>query len=828
MVSLKVLIPEATVNYVKNPALRYDTTDWNAQGSSITRSLDQARFGNASLKVVTAGSAQREGAYFRVSSLTGVSEAITVSAYVRGAGKVRIRLDNNVIGGAEYASQAMVLKADRWQRIQMTGFSTGGNDLRLYVETDEGSAVVRTFYIDGAQMERKITATTYCDGEQEGCRWNGVYDASTSQREADTRAGGSWVQLAGPEREAEDLYMTVAGGLGFAPLSNNVQSYALEPGGFFQDSKIGMRTITLTFHAKHHVDDRDDPISLNHLHELRQFLIDLVKPDRTGGEEELRFEYRDGDTALYFRARYDGGLEGEWDIRNQFVNSFPLRLLAVAPIFEEDNRNVQALDWQQSLAVNYVMRRKDTGYDHLNFGMNNQCYDLAIDPRGRIYVVGAFTVVNNHAAAIDPLRPCAGIAYFDGEKWVALATSLGGTASISSVAVDTRGYVYVGGPFTSINGVAAAKVAYWDGSNWNAMGTGITGTRVNKIAVAPNGDVYVGGDFTAAGGVSDCRNVARWDGSSWHRLGQYMGLNNEVWELQLTKDGSLLYVAGDFTDEYGNPGTGLNYVARYNTETGFFSAMGNGVTNPAIALIVSDSGQVYIPGYFSGSINNVVQWNGSTWIVLGSGFTFGGGVATIYNLALDQDQNLIAVGQFTDAGGNDARGYAIWNGSSWISTDLALQGNLLASDFFEDAVIDPGTHDLYIAGSFSSANYTYIFSDLTTVENTGSMEVKPVIYLHGPARLIRLENITNQKKLYFNLTILPDEDVYIDIGKGTIYSTLRGSLFFAMLPGSDFRSFTLLPGDNQILAFMTQDMDAKMYISYVPLHWSADATQRIV
>src|SRR5574342_954277 len=189
MVRFSALIPEATVNYVTNPSLRYDTTGWNASGSTLTRVLTRARFGIASLQVVTAGSALREGAFFRVSVLTNVNEPITISAYVRGAGRVRIRLDNNVVGGTEFSSLPVQLSADRWQRLVVTGFSTGGNDLRLYVETDEAAAAARTFYIDGAQLERKAYVTSYCDGDQTDCRWSGLYHASTSSRPAGTRAG---------------------------------------------------------------------------------------------------------------------------------------------------------------------------------------------------------------------------------------------------------------------------------------------------------------------------------------------------------------------------------------------------------------------------------------------------------------------------------------------------------------------------------------------------------------------------------------------------------------------------------------------------------------
>ena len=99
MASLRIMVPDGTTNYVKNPALRYDTTGYTANGATVTRSTERARFGLASLKVVTAGSAFNEGAVDRVSWLNGTTSPITASVYLRGAGKVRIRRVDNWQGG---------------------------------------------------------------------------------------------------------------------------------------------------------------------------------------------------------------------------------------------------------------------------------------------------------------------------------------------------------------------------------------------------------------------------------------------------------------------------------------------------------------------------------------------------------------------------------------------------------------------------------------------------------------------------------------------------------------------------------------------------------
>lgn len=831
MPTLRALIPDATINYIKNPALRYDTTDWNAQGSTISRVLTRARFGIASLKVVTTGSAVREGVYFRVSALSGISEPITVSAYVRGDGKVRIRLDNNVVGGTEFFSDAFQLTDDRWTRIWVTGFSTGGNDLRLFVETDEGTAKVRTFYVDGAQLERKSYPTTYCDGDQEGCRWNGVYHNSSSQRLSDTRAGGRWIELSGPEREAEDLYMTTAGGLGMAPLTNNTQTYAQAPGAYFSNSKVNVRPMTFLFHAKHKVEDGTcNPVTLEHLHNLRQMLIDIVKPDRTAGDEDIWFEYHDGTVPLYFQARYDGGLDGDWDVRNQFVNSFPLRLLAVNPIMYEDTQNAQELDFQETVTNNFTVARIDGQWNRLNFGMNDDVLALAIGPRGEIYAGGLFTTVNNNAAAIDPSRT-ARVAYWDGEKWVAIATSLSAAGTINAIAVAPNGYVYVGGSFTTINGVAANHVAYYNGSTWNAMGTGLNVGVCRTIAIAPNGYVYVGGDHTTAGGIVSTR-IAMWDGTKWNRVGQYGGLNAAVFSISIDQDGTTLYAGGSFTDENGNPGSALTRVAKYNLSTGMFSAMSSGIDTLRVNEIkVSKSGIVYACGRFTTAggvtVNNICYWDGSSWNAMGSGVTTGTVATTAEVLAMELYDNgdLLIGGYFDKSGTISIFGFALWNGSTWTPFDINSQAGFSASTYPYTIIINNETQDIFVGFNLAAAS-SVLVSGFTTITNPGSMEIQPDIYLKGPGTCFFIENQTTKKRMYLNLTMVSSEEVVINLRAGTIKSNTRGDVFFTLLPGSDFRNFVLSPGDNVIACFMTNDVGALMSIQVPVRHWSVDATQR--
>lgn len=808
MATLKILVPDATTNYIENPALRYDTTGFTATGATISRSLNKARFGIASLKIITTGSALNEGAYYRVSKLLGISEPITVSVYLRGSGVVRLRLIDNP-RGKQWVTKAINLNDRRWIRLEVTGFSTGSNDMRLYVETDKTSVQAVTFYADGFQMERKAYATTYCDGNQKGCYWAGMYHASQSLRRADTRLGGRWVDLC----DDPDLYFTTIGGLGVAPIRNNIQSYADAPGSFHQNSKTLDRVVTILFHAKHKILPRTNAKpSLDKLHGLRQMLFKIIQPDKTAGDEEFLMQYQDGPFPMYFRARYDTGLEGEWDVRNQWVNSFPVRFLVVSPYIFDDSYEVASLVFRERQTVNYVMQRYDGAWRQMNGGHNDQIYDFAIGKRGEIYAVGAFTRSNNTTTSISPQIYSNYISYWDGTEWQKLSSGANGI--IHSVAVGPNGYVYVTGEFTSIGGVSANRAAYWNGSAWNAMGTGLNGIGY-AVAAASDGSVYFGGAFTTAGGVT-AYYFAIWNGSSWRSGGVEGGFNNTVYTITVLPDSTLVYVGGAFTDEFGSPGNlDLNYVGAFDPTSNQFSDLGDGFDALVRKLTLSPSGRLYACGDFteSGSVTPetmlyVAYWNGSAWYPLGTGAD-----ATVRNIHVAPDETVVVVGDFHRIGAVDAQYAALWNGATWVALDIELEAS-------SRAVIRDVFGNIYISQNTTLAD----FASLTTVENVGSAECTPSIYISGPCTLKWIENQTSKKRLYIDLDIAANEEVTIEFGTGIIQSSIRANLAYSVQIASDIRSWSLLPGNNVLSVFMPSDTGAVMQIGYAPRFWSADST----
>ena len=501
---------------------------------------------------------------------------------------------------------------------------------------------------------------------------------------------------------------------------------------------------------------------------------------------------------------------------------FDLNLLATSPMFYEENQDVVEINYKDNAILNSIVGRIDGEWNNLNYGIDRSVGNLDIGKKGEIYAVADISLINNNALATNPLEPAYNVVYWNGEQWVTIASYFVGD-TINDICVAPNGGVYVTGVFTSIDGVAAVNIAYWDGSTWSALSTGIDADGLH-VQVAPNGDLYVGGAFNNAGGVP-ANSIARWDGSSWHKVGATAGLNDQVYSIAIAKDGKTVYVGGMFTDQFTLSANALLRIAKYDVSSDTFSAMGNGFDDNVNEVIISPSNYVYACGSFLFSgiapMNYIGKWNGSTWEQLGNGLTGG----SILSFAISNKSDIVAVGNFTGNGDMDMKGIALWNGSTWTNLDIIIRpGNGTVQTLTVLFIGD----DIYIGGYYFSeiptGSTTSIFSGITYVTNSGTAEVRPSVYIKGQASLRYIENETNNTKIWFNLDILEDEEIFIDFGAGKFYSTVRGDLYYAVLPGGDLHSFTLIPGENKVAVFMHDDVNAVVRMSYVPVHWGVDGT----
>ncbi len=195
---------------------------------------------------------------------------------------------------------------------------------------------------------------------------------------------------------------------------------------------------------------------------------------------------------------------------------------------------------------------------------------------------------------------------------------------------------------------------------------------VVKVMVVSGNDIYVGGSFTTIGGIAANR-IARYNMVSqrWFALGADLvangngvrGTTSETGVSTITVVGNDVYVGGLFEGVDNRTGqfVSANSVARWNTTTSTWSALGSGVGpqkngfNGDVTSSVLRNGKLYFAGTFKQAFNSatvavdvfqVATWDPatSTWSSLAKGL----GAASpyeIYDMAVMGD-NLYIGGNF--------------------------------------------------------------------------------------------------------------------------------------------------------------------------------------
>jgi len=214
------------------------------------------------------------------------------------------------------------------------------------------------------------------------------------------------------------------------------------------------------------------------------------------------------------------------------------------------------------------------------------------------------------------------IARWTNNEWRSLQSGLNGPVHALG---SLNNFLYVGGDFTEVGSQTVNHIVRWDGVSWQALGAGVNG-KVKAIQVH-KGSLYIAGEFTTSGGTS-LNHVARWTGTQWEPLG--IGMNATVLALQSVGDD--LVAGGVFTSAGG---TSANRIARWNGIS--WGAIGSGFSGSVNAL-TQHSGELVAGGSFSGAIST---WNGTSWTNIGQGI-----IGTVYTLTSDGD-DLVIGGEFT-------------------------------------------------------------------------------------------------------------------------------------------------------------------------------------
>jgi hypothetical protein len=344
------------------------------------------------------------------------------------------------------------------------------------------------------------------------------------------------------------------------------------------------------------------------------------------------------------------------------------------------------IDLAGGVSANNVAAWNGSSWSAVGSGLSAPVVALGVSGNS-LYVGGALLSAGN--AIVN------GIAKWEAGAWLALGSSVNG--AVFTTIAATNGEVYLGGEFSSAGNVVVNHIVKWNGNNWSALGTGVNGPV--RAAALDGNDLFVGGEFTSAGGMNASK-IAKWDGSNWSALGSGLGGAGTVRVNAVAVKGNEIYVAGAFTTAGG---VQANNIAKWDGAN--WSALGsganNGVNNPVSAITITSNGEVHVGGNFTtaGGVNakGIARWNGTAWSEVGGGVS--GGLQTVYSLASRGDEVYVG-GLFSSAGNVSARSLAKWDGSNWSALGSGLS---VSNDVPRAYALAVSGNDLYVGGYFVTA-----------------------------------------------------------------------------------------------------------------------------
>ncbi len=230
----------------------------------------------------------------------------------------------------------------------------------------------------------------------------------------------------------------------------------------------------------------------------------------------------------------------------------------------------------------------DTTFDP-GSGADNLVYDLALQPDGKVLIGGSFLTVDgvtrNFIARLNA----------DGSLDTSFDPGTGASLTVRAVALQSHGEVLIGGHFTSVDGVTRHRIARLnaDGSVDTSFDPGSGADDwVGAVAIQPNGEILIGGDFATVDGVTR-NHIARLhaDGSLDYYFDASSGADGAVYDAAIQPDGKVV-IGGEFTSV---DGVAHGNVARLNGATS--PVITSGVPSSTAELGIPYSHTFYAKGY---------------------------------------------------------------------------------------------------------------------------------------------------------------------------------------------------------------------------------------
>jgi hypothetical protein len=813
MSDLSVVIPYATINLVTNPSIEVDTTGYTAVVAAIARSATEQYRGVYSLQITpTVG--LNDGAYYSALALTN---AIQYTFAVDGlwADGVAYQIYFATAVGALVGTATTFIGAGEWSRQSVTVTIPATANYRVYVTKNDDSDVT-VFYTDGWQVEEGQYASTYCDGTQRGCEWNGTANAATSSRGGRTRLGGREVDF-------EDFNLRpVLPYIGFdtPPVNNILQPLPLQSGELLQRIKIQTRDLRFSIEANPEPTGTNAE-KLSALVAAKSDLDSFFNPDLVNDEtEDIWLIWTGPNSKMWIPVIYRSGAAGNYT--ETYCELLPLALWSIDPFWRLDKTDAVVVSGG-AVALNVsIIYRKIAGTTWDDVGdpaVGGPPFDmlriLNYPALNRVVCGGNFINLDGDANLDGIAFLIPGTDTFE-EIVGHPINPYGARVSINDMALLSTDDLWVCGDFQDWSTVAGANsVCYYDFS------AGVWVDPVYPVAASAN-DVEGNNDGTRV-----------WVSSVGPDI-RYITIATGVWTNKSTLVGTpidlvfrpssdLLYVLGTITGETTGPITYWG-IATYDegTDTWVDDDLNGGIRNGGLAGqcsvgLWSADNLLYVGGIFdtvnglSDAAENLAYWDGTVWTPIIPGPTTPGvGVASVQDMQFDSDGRLWVVGTFTTLGSLSASGVGIWNGSEWELPGIGFTVDNVVQVRSIEIVPRAGGDTIYLGMGLGSIT-TAEAAQSQTVTNNGTAEAFPIMQVtRTGGTSATLKEITNESTgftLLFEYALSDGETVTIDLSSQNklMTTSLTGAIINnEILSASDLTAFSLVPGDNELNIFVPE------------------------
>lgn len=773
-----IIQPAAATNLIRNPSFEANVTDgWTltGTGAAVALATGYPWVGARNAKITAASS----GNAVLYSNNIALANGATIYGQCRLTRFSSASCDITIYDATNTTTRATAEPASNGvpELVTVSWTNNTGGDVNVQLRIRNKMADGTTnIHVDACQMEL-TQETTYLDGDMTGgYYWNGVPHNSASTRRAEEATGGLLLNLA----TDLDFVPSAWDGTGMPPVNNLSSPLALRPGELFEAQTINARSFSIT--GGIYGD------SVSDFHRKKQALILALNPNNVKINQRSQprtLRYTGAGTQKEIRAVYDGGLEqGLPDGSTQ--KDIPLRFRAPDPLFYEVGETGKVTDTTDSATARVIAAKIDGLWDVLGPPDSSGTYTQvnAICEYNRVLYIGGDFLNFDNIANADYI-----VQYdLDAGTYSAMSTGRGGIVRRIKAGPDGLIYVCASDGFWS-----------WDGSSWTEVGSPSSTGSVFDCAFMPNGDIYIVGPFTNFDGIAAADGIAYYDvsGSAWSAEGSGITAGTG-YDLEINELGDI-YVCGSVTTING---VAVKRVARKLASTGTWESLGQGIATGASEIcfdaLLTDDGRYWFGGNFTtdgdgNTLEYCAVFDGNT-IREVDGFV----------------SNVIRVEQLPNGdmlfgfvvGGTipyNADGLLAYNGSGLYRLDIDLPG---ATPTVYGLFVNRTTGAIYV-GFDTTGTATY--SGSVTASYTGTALAYPKIIISRSggtsATLREVRNYTTGAVLYFDYDLLDGETLTIDCRPGgqSIVSSFWGNVYGRLLANSDFGNFHIMPGNGSSL-----------------------------